>query len=142
MNAIPFIEPPKPEEILNFQGTSKDGKPVQFSIPTKEKSKKDAWAAVRIREDIYEEKIKKMMDKFESLDLDAKSYKECLELLMKNVVRPFNEERRRGYNKMLADYFEKYKELKEMKDRSEDQEDDFDELKEFLSHTEKYKDKL
>jgi hypothetical protein len=104
--------------------------------------KEDSWAWVHIREDLFDEKIKRMMERFNALDLNAESYKECLEQLEKNIIRPVKEERRREYGKILDQYFNKMKQLKTLPSLSEQQQEDLDEMTEYLSHTEKYKNKL
>jgi uncharacterized Ntn-hydrolase superfamily protein len=142
MNALPFLEPLKTEDYITIKGTKKDGSTIDIRVVSKQRMKEDSWAWVHIREDLFDEKIKRMMERFNALDLNAESYKECLEQLEKNIIRPVKEERRREYGKILDQYFNKMKQLKTLPSLSEQQQEDLDEMTEYLSHTEKYKNKL
>jgi hypothetical protein len=104
--------------------------------------KEDSWALVHLREDLFDERVNRTMERFNALDLNEESYKQCLEELQKNVIRPMKEERRREYGKILDQYYNKMKQLQALPKLSEQQQEDLDEITEYLSHTEKYKNKL
>ena len=142
MNALPFLEPLKPEDVITIKGTKKDGTTIDIQLISKQRMKADSWALVHLREDLFDERVNRTMKRFNALDLNEESYKQCLEELQKNVIRPMKEERRREYGKILDQYYSQMKELKALPTRSEQQQEDLDELIEYLSHTEKYANKL
>jgi hypothetical protein len=142
MNAVPFLEPLKPEDVITIKGTKKDGSTVDIEFVSKKRMKEDSWALVHLREDLFDERVNRTMERFNALDLNEESYKQCLEELQKNVIRPMKEERRREYGKILDQYYNKMKQLQALPKLSEQQQEDLDEITEYLSHTEKYKNKL
>jgi hypothetical protein len=142
MNALPFLEPLKPEDVITIKGTKKDGTTIDIQLISKQRMKTDSWAFVHLREDLFKQKIDGMMERFKALGLTDESYNQCLEALNVNVIRPVNEERRRQYGKIIDQYYNQLKELKAFPTRSEQQQEDLDELIEYLSHTEKYANKL
>jgi len=142
MNALPFLEPLKPEDVIMIKGTKKDGTTIDIQLISKQRMKEDSWALVHLREDLFDERVNRLMGRFNALDLNEESYKQCLEALQKNVIRPMKEERRREYGKILDQYYSQMKELKALPTLSEQQQEDLDELIEYLSHTEKYANKL
>jgi hypothetical protein len=142
MNAVPFLEPLKPEDVITIKGTKKDGSTVDIEFVSKKRMKEDSWALIHLREDLFDERVNRTMERFNALDLNEESYKQCLEELQKNVIRPMKEERRREYGKLLDQYYNKMKQLQALPTLSEQQQEDLDEITEYLSHTEKYKNKL
>jgi hypothetical protein len=142
MNAVPFLEPLKPEDVITIKGTKKDGSTVDIEFVSKKRMKEDSWALIHLREDLFDERVNRTMERFNALDLNEESYKQCLEELQKNVIRPMKEERRREYGKILDQYYNKMKQLQALPTLSEQQQEDLDEITEYLSHTEKYKNKL
>jgi hypothetical protein len=142
MNAVPFLEPLKPEDVITIKGTKKDGSTVDIEFVSKKRMKEDSWALIHLREDLFDERVNRTMERFNALDLNEESYKQCLEELQKNVIRPMKEERRREYGKILDQYYNKMKQLQALPMLSEQQQEDLDEITEYLSHTEKYKNKL
>jgi hypothetical protein len=142
MNAVPFLEPLKPEDVITIKGTKKDGSTVDIEFVSKKRMKEDSWALIHLREDLFDERVNRTMERFNALDLNEESYKQCLEELQKNVIRPMKEERRREYGKILDQYYNKMKQLQALPKLSEQQQEDLDEITEYLSHTEKYKNKL